>query len=101
MSKRLHVLERSLSAFFKAPKAKPKDTQRKDREKAKALAQEHGIEVEKDRQGGMWVHCPDGLATDPFEGDHYCCDWAEALAMVEGYVAELSKHVAEKTQHQG
>lgn len=91
MAKRLIALENTLSAIFKAPKPKAKDTQRKFREKAKSLAVEHKIEIERDREGGMWVHCPDGVDPDPFEGDHYCCDWKEALGMVEQYVAELAK----------
>ena len=57
----------------KRPNPQKSDTQRRQREEAKQLAAEHGIEIEKLREGGMNVWPPKGLADclDPFDGDHF------------------------------
>ena len=75
------------------PKVKVKDTEATVRRKARALAAQHGIEIE------TWLDC-DGLRIivwgqadicddeerDPFFGDHYADDWADALERVQEYV---------------
>jgi len=70
------------------PSAPPKkDTQRKAREQAVALATEHGIEIERLRGGGFNVWPPkDFVGEDAYEGDHYASDWQEALVHVRAYV---------------
>lgn len=80
-------LEKALRRVFEAPVPKKPDTQRRSREEAKKLAAEHGIEIEKLREGGMNVWPPNALAegSDPFEGDHYADDWGDALSMVKQY----------------
>ena len=86
---RLRQLEKSLSKLFKVPAPKKSDTQRRPRERAKALATEHGIEIEKFSEGGMNVWPPKMLqeSRDPFGDDHFAGDWNEALSMIEQYVA--------------
>lgn len=90
---RLRQLEQALGTIFKAPAARKPDTQRRQRERAKALAAEHGIEIEKFSEGGMNVWPPRALddSRDPFAGDHFADDWADALSMVEQYVALLQQ----------
>lgn len=88
----LPVLSSMLGQVFKGGKKKKtrsKDIYRKPREKAKALAAEHGIEIEKLTDGGMNVWAPDSLPEnlDPFAGDHFANDWSEACSMVEAYAA--------------
>lgn len=82
--------------------AKPKKDDRarreeKARREAKRLAKEHNIEVEVER----WYECGEGVYTriivwgprgvdideedDPFNGDHYAEDWADALERVQEY----------------
>lgn len=60
--------------------------------KAKRLATKHGVDVERDRQGGYWVtYAP--LADkpeDPLNGEHFCSDGIEALQAVEAYVEFLA-----------
>jgi hypothetical protein len=76
-----------MGKLFHAPAARKPDTQRRDREKAKALATQHGIEIEDVRGGGFNVWPPkDFTGEDPHEGDHYANDWHEALAHVSAYV---------------
>ncbi len=88
---RLKQLEKTLGRVFKSPTPKKADTQSRQREEAKQLAAEHGIEIEKLREGGMNVWPPKGLADciDPFDGDHFAEDWTDALSMVKQYVAAL------------
>lgn len=88
---RLMRLEKDLGKLFNAPAPKKRDTQRRQREEAKKLAAAHGIEIEKFSEGGMNVWPPRALdeALDPYAGDHYADDWAQALAMVKQY-AECS-----------
>lgn len=86
----LAYLDRELSRIFRASKPKQADAQRRFREKAKALAEAHGIEIEKLRDGGMNVWPPKAIADtphDPFEGDHYADDWEAACGMCEQYAA--------------
>jgi len=87
-----HPLSRALKSIFKAPAPRNPDTQRKAREEAQRLANEHQIEIERLRGGGFNVWPPKGLADslDPHSGDHYCCDWSEVVVMVRAY-AQLSK----------
>jgi hypothetical protein len=75
-------------------KVKAKDTEATVRRKARELAAKHDIEIEMYRNydGGEYytsimVWGPRGveLDNDPFEGDHYAEDWADALARVEEY----------------
>ncbi|MBP8275557.1 MAG: hypothetical protein KAX55_01515 [Propionivibrio sp.] len=86
---RLTQLEKALGRVFKAPAPKKPDTQRRGREEAKKLAAEHGIEIEKLREGGMNVWPPKNLPDDldPFDGDHFAADWTDALSMIKQYVA--------------
>jgi hypothetical protein len=86
---RLRKLEKAFGKLFQASPKKPSDPHRKSRTKAKLLAAEHGIEVEKLAEGGMNVWAPDWVpeAQDPFAGDHFANDWAEALSMIEQYIA--------------
>ena len=87
---RLSQLDKALGKMFSAPAPKKPDTQRRSREQAKALAAQHGIEIEKFKEGGMNVWAPQSLtANDPFEGDHFADDWTAALEMVKAYVALL------------
>lgn len=90
----LRTLERDLRRIFSPAKKRSADPFRKQREEAKRVAKDCGIEIERDREGGMWVHCPKGVAPDPFEGDHYCCDWQEALPMVLEYQRLLAESAA-------
>jgi hypothetical protein len=78
-------------------KVKVKDTEATTRRKARTLAAKHGIEIETERlwDGGeyytriiVWGQpgvCDDE-ARDPFYGDHYADDWADALERVQEYV---------------
>lgn len=79
-------------------KAKAKDSDATVRRKAKRLAAEHGVEIEVERTydgfsniivwGPTWAPGVDEEDADPFYGNHYAEDWADALARVEDY-AEL------------
>lgn len=66
------------------------DPERGARQKAKALAELHGVEIEVEpgRDGNVIVwglkDLPD--AEDPHEGDHYANGWADALERVQEYV---------------
>lgn len=92
--KLMNRLERDLGALFNPPPARSarKDPCRKTRELAKKLAAEHGIKIEKFREGGMNVWPPAGIDAkeDPYDEDHYVSDWDEALPVVEAYVKLLS-----------
>lgn len=92
----LAQLEKSLSRIFRAPTQKVPDTLRRQREQVKALAAKHDIDVEKFPEGGMNVWPPKGFddSQDPFAGDHFAIDWADALSMVEQYVALLAASAA-------
>lgn len=60
--------------------------------KARKLAEAHGIDLEKDPQGGWWVTCGKfAEEVDPLDGSHFCGSGLEALEAVETYVAELAK----------
>lgn len=83
----MNALGKVLTAAFRAPAARKPDTQRKAREEAKALAVEHGIEIERLRDGGFNVWPPKGFkGDDPHGGDHFANDWVEVLPMVRAYV---------------
>lgn len=80
-------------------KAKPKDTEATVRRKTKRLAEGHNIDVEVERwwegrevYNRIIVWGPRGIDMDddPFEGDHYADDWADALERVEEYVKWLN-----------
>lgn len=77
--------------------AKVKDTEATVRRKARALAAKHNIEIEAERlyDGGeyytriiVWGQSGicDDEARDPFYGDHYADDWADALERVHAYI---------------
>lgn len=75
-------------------KPKVKDTEATVRRKAKRLAAEHNIEIETYRDNDyqsiiVWGPKNVDLDNDPFEGDHYAEDWADALYRVEEYVKVL------------
>jgi hypothetical protein len=76
--------------------AKVKDTEATVRRKARALAAKHGIEIETYRnyddgeyytQIIVWGQSGvcDDEERDPFFGDHYADDWADALERVQEY----------------
>lgn len=91
MSRR-HPLERLLGPIFKKPKVP--DRFRRARAAAKALSALYGIEIEKFDRGysGFNVWPPkDWEGPDPFEGDHYCSDWDDALEAVETYVRMIEE----------
>ena len=84
MSKTLGAM---LGKLLRPPATRKKDTQRTSRERANALASEHGIEIERLRGGGFNVWPPKDFAgEDVHEGDHYASDWQEALEHVRAYV---------------
>lgn len=64
------------------------------KQRAEALAKEHGITAERDlgiESRAIFVSCS-ALEddADPFSGDHYVLSWSEALARVEVYVEKLN-----------
>lgn len=80
----MKTLQRMLSRTFLAPAARKPDPHRKAREEAKRLAEKHGIEIERCSPGwNVWP--PKDSSVDPWEGDHYCGDWAAVLFMVQDY----------------
>lgn len=96
----LKKLHRSLGALVRAaskPATPPKPRVRvlSTKQKAEALAHQHGVEIEVDviERGNrhIWVTCEklDGDA-DPYDGDHIVYDWTEALDRVKGYAAALT-----------
>lgn len=85
---RFHQLEKLLSRALKAPAKKKPDSYSHARRQAKALAGEHGFEIEKLDGGGFNVWAPAAIAdtpNDPYDGDHYASDWHEVLAMAKEY----------------
>lgn len=82
------TLAASLNRTFKAPRERKPDIYRKQREEAKKLAVQHGIEIErKGLESGMNVWPFKGFkGIDPYEEDHYAGDWDEALTRVRAYV---------------
>lgn len=49
--------------------------------------------------GTIWVYPPDGVLfekQDPFEGDHVCDTWADALQKLRQYEAMLQTRQQEK-----
>jgi len=57
--------------------------------KVKAKAKPHGITIE--RENDYWlVWPPEGLADDPYEGDHICWDVGDVDAAVEVYIKALT-----------
>lgn len=78
-------------------KVKVKDTEATIRRKARTLAAKHGIEIETyrsydfgDYHNSIIVWGQPGVCDDeerdPFCGDHYADDWADALERVQEYV---------------
>lgn len=60
--------------------------------RARKLAESHGIQVEKDSAGGWWVTCSRfKQEADPLQGNQFCESGAEVLETVEAYVGELAK----------
>lgn len=98
----------SLTAAHK----KAKSASDSARRKAKALADQYGIEIDKPRDNDLiWIYPPsgvfsedggneagqteDGKPVDPYYDEHYCLEWSEALERVETYVKNLKQHVIE------
>jgi hypothetical protein len=76
-----------LSEVLGRSRVRKSDPHRKARTEAKALAAQHGVEIEKLRDGGFNVWPPKGYeGDDPHEGDHYAIDWDEVLPKVRAYV---------------
>lgn len=68
----------------------PSDPFRRERDKARRLADRYGVELERLAGGGMNVWPPRALVfgtelDDPYDGDHYAIDWEEALERVRAY----------------
>lgn len=81
----MHALSRALRATFRPAPARAPDPQRKARELAKPLAAQHKIEIERDGHC-LIVYPPAGYkGVDPWDGNHYAEDWAEALVMIRHY----------------
>ena len=58
---------------------------------ARALAGEHGIEIEKDAQGGWWVTHPKLTGeADPLDGANFCTDGREVFDAVRCYADHLA-----------
>lgn len=79
--------------FVQAAPRKP-DVHRKDREWAKPVAAEYGIEIERIGTGfNVWP--PKALfeqgRPDMHDGDHYCGNWAEVAVMVKEYAHQLGR----------
>lgn len=79
------------------------DPERKDRQGAKALAAQWGIEIDDQRDGGgtLWVYPPKTLCNelwemdnDPYDG-HYHDDWASALEAVKTYAGLVEDRKAQ------
>ena len=98
----------SLTAAHK----KAKSASDSARRKAKALAEQYDIEIDKPRDNDLiWVYPPsgvfsedggndageteDGKPVDPYYDEHYCLEWSEALERVETYVQHLKQLVIE------
>ena len=83
-------IQATLHTMFHPPRKRLRaDPHRKARERTKALAHKHGIEIERFPDGGMMLWPPAGIEDDPFEGDHFANDWHEALSMPEACAAAL------------
>lgn len=90
-----------LNRYFGVPTTKPKPNPELARErgrsvaalnKARKLAEQHGIEIDKDSAGGWWVTCSKFTEeNDPLDGSHFCVDGRDVLDAVETYVTELAK----------
>lgn len=92
----MRALQRHLSSIFRAADhAKALNevqlAEARAMRKAMALAREHGIELERDRDG-RWVTLPTLADTDddPLEGSHFCVGGHETLQAVEAYVAFIN-----------
>lgn len=60
--------------------------------KARSLATQHGIEVDKESGGGWWVSCDNFTPeNDPLDGSHFCADGREVLEAVQTYIEALGK----------
>ncbi len=83
-----NTLNRALTNAFRAPAVRKPDTQRHQREKAKALAAALRFELEPAEGGKLNVWpAKDWRHADPFEGDHCAEDWRQALDMLQQYAA--------------
>ena len=87
----MKTLQKALTSAFRPSAPRKPEPHARKRLRAKKLASEHGIELEKFAEGGLNVWPPRTLASpDPFEEDHYAIDWEAALNMVEEYVRLLT-----------
>jgi len=86
------------------PVVRKPDTERNDRQRAKALAAQHGIEIDNDREatgngGYLWVYPPACLhdeygemCDDPYDA-HNHDTWGEVLTAVETYAKLVEARV--------
>ncbi len=83
----MKALSRNLAAYFRAPAPKSSGhLNRSARQKAKKLAATLHVELEKAQgEAGVNVWPTRQVEVDPFEGDHYAQDWADALQRVQTY----------------
>ena len=97
MSNALTHLQRSLTGYFQPAAKRNPDPYRKDREWAKPVAAEYGIEIEKCDSGwNVWppkALCKRAGWVDAHEGGHYCQDWSEIRAMVTDYAHDCGRAV--------
>lgn len=87
--KTMKELQRQLGRMFAGGSRPQRDTSRRSAVSAKLAAEAAaaGCAVEAIDGGGFNVWPPEGIADDPFEGDHYANDSAEARHMIRSYGA--------------
>ena len=91
----MKTLSRSLAAYFRpsAPKSSG-HLHRTARQKSQRLAATLYVQLETSKgEAGVNVWPTRRVDVDPFEGDHYAQDWADALQRVQTYagITELVK----------
>ena len=91
----MNALSRSLAAYFRpsAPKSSG-HLHRTARQKSQRLAATLHVQLETHKgEAGVNVWPTRRVDVDPFEGDHYAQDWADALQRVQAYagITELVK----------
>jgi hypothetical protein len=84
-------LRRKLTLTAKAPAEAEKPAPRQPRpDSTQAVAARFGISIERQGRSGYMVYPPEGI-DDPFEGSHWCDDWAAVRFMVGQYAAAADK----------
>lgn len=81
----MKLLQSALRSLFSEPS--PVDAHERSRAQARKLGAELGVCFEALPDGGMNVWPPKECQSDPFEADHYACNWSEALERVQAYAA--------------